>query len=306
MTVAHSVSKRHFRILVDFPAVRSFLVRVYRQNWQNGVPAPFLEYALSADWADQTLTHRNAIWEDNGSPVAFCFYESKPGSAFFNLDPDYGFLAADMIDHAEAQLCGADGSVRLQMFEGQSALLRAAERKGYRMTHTYNERLFDLRKPLDYALPEGYRFIAPSCIDTGKLLLCCWKGFNHESEGPWDGRIDPGLRTRLAPHATPEYYVIVEHIASGEYVCYAGMWWLPENKLAYMEPLCTVPNHRKKGLAAAALSEMARRMRPLGADWMTGGSNEFYTRIGYERGIQWMTYEKEPAPVSAACTAVSD
>ncbi len=71
------------------------------------------------------------------------------------------------------------------------------------------------------------------------------------------------------------------------------MWWLPENKLAYMEPLCTVPDHRRKGLAAAALSEMARRMRPLGAEWMTGGDNEFYTRIGYESGIIWKAYKKE-------------
>ena len=292
MPVENNISKRHFRILVNFPAVRSFMLRVYQRNWHNGVAAPFLEYALSADWADQTFAHRNAIWEDGGNMVAFCFYESKPGNAFFNLDPDYGFLAGDMIDHAEAQLCSDDARIKLNLFEGQDALIREAEKRGYRMTDTFDDKLFDLSKPLDYTLPEGYRFVAPADIDTGKLLLCCWKGFNHENEGPWDGRLDPGLRTKLAPNATPEYYVIVEYIASGEYVCYAGMWWLPENRLAYMEPLCTVPDHRKKGLAAAALSEMARRMRPLGAEWMTGGDNAFYTRIGYEHGIQWMIYEK--------------
>lgn len=290
MTIAKSIYKRYFRILVDFPAVYNFMLRVYQRNWQNGVPAPFLEYALSADWADQTFVHRNAIWEDEGKMVALCFYESNPGSAFFNLDPDYGFLAGSMIDHAEAQLCGEDGNVRLQLFEGQSTLIQEAERRGYRMTNTFDEMIFDLSKPLAYALPEGYRFVVPSEIDIGKQQLCCWKGFDHE--GPWDGRLDPGLRIKLAPHATPEYYVAVEDIASGEYVCYAGMWWLPENKLAYMEPLCTVPNHRRKGLAAAALSEMAKRMRPLGAEWMTGGGDEFYTHIGFEQAIRWLSYEK--------------
>lgn len=292
MNAENSIRKRHFRILADFPAVHSFMLRVYQHNWHNGVPAPFLEYALSADWADQTLAHRDAIWEDNGKIVAFCFYESKPGTAFFNLDSDYGFLADDMINHAETQLCGENGMVKMQLFEGQHSLIEKAERKGYRMTSTFDEKLFDLRKPMNFSLPEGYRFVKPSDIDPGKLLLCCWKGFNHESEGQWDGRIDTGLRTELAPNATPEYYVVVEHIASGEYVCYAGMWWVPKNRLAYMEPLCTVPNHRKKGLAAAALSEMARRMRLLGAEWMTGGENEFYTHIGYEHGVQWMSYEK--------------
>ena len=43
---------------------------------------------------------------------------------------------------------------------------------------------------------------------------------------------------------------------AGEYVCYAGLWWVPENKLAYMEPLCTVPEYRHMGLASAALSEI--------------------------------------------------
>ena len=271
-----NIVKRHFRILTDFPAVRAFMLRVYQRNWHNGVAPPFLEYALSADWADQTFAHRDAIWEDDGRIVAFCFYESKPGSAFFNLDPAYGCLADDMLAHAEEQLADAEGKLTLQLFEGQDALIEAAKARGYKLDYTYNDRLFDLRKPLEYQLPEGYRFVDPAQIDTGKLLLCCWKGFNHESEGPWDGRLDPGLRTALAPNASPQYYVVVEHIETGEYVCYAGMWWTPENKLAYMEPLCTVPLHRMKGLAAAALSEMARRMRPLGAEWMTGGDNPFY------------------------------
>ncbi|MDD3244182.1 MAG: GNAT family N-acetyltransferase [Eubacteriales bacterium] len=268
------------------------MLRVYQKNWDNGVPAPFLEYALSADWADQTFAHRDAIWEDDGRMVAFCFYESRPGSAFFNLDPAYSCLAGEMMDHAEAQLCGEDGKVKLKLMEGQTALIAEAKARGYRMTDTYNERIFDLSKPLDYALPEGYRFVDSMEIDMGKVLLCCWKGFDHEAEGEWDGRVDPGLRTALAPNATPQYYVVVEHIATGEYVCYSGMWWTPEDHLAYMEPLCTVPQHRRKGLAAAALSEMARRMRPLGAQWMTGGGDEFYTRIGFEKGIQWTTYEK--------------
>jgi len=58
------------------------------------------------------------------------------------------------------------------------------------------------------------------------------------------------------------------------------MWWTPENHLAYMEPLCTVPEYRYRGLASAALSELYRRMKPLGATHMTGGGNPFYRKIG--------------------------
>lgn len=288
----NNIIKRPFRILADFPSVRAFMLRVYERTWDNGVPAPFLEYALSASWADQTMTHRNAVWEDNGKIVAFCFYEAYPGTAFFNLDPDYGFLAGDMIKHAEQNLAEADGNLTLKLLSGQAAIAETAKELGYTMAYSYGELQFNLKNPLDYKLPDGYRFVEPENIDNAKVLLCCWKGFDHESEGEWDGNIDAGLRTALAPNATPQYYVVVEHTQSGEYVCYAGMWWTPENRLAYMEPLCTVPLHRRKGLAAAALSEMARRMRPLGTEWMTGGGDVFYHSIGYEKGIEWNAYQK--------------
>lgn len=52
-----------------------------------------------------------------------------------------------------------------------------------------------------------------------------------------------------------------------------------------MEPLCTIPEHRRKGLAIAALSEHYRRLKPLGATRMTGGGDPFYQKIGYQSGI---------------------
>lgn len=60
------------------------------------------------------------------------------------------------------------------------------------------------------------------------------------------------------PHSTYEYNVIIANEA-GEYVCYSGMWWVPENGLAYMEPLCTIPEYQHKGLASAALTQHYRR-----------------------------------------------
>ena len=79
---------------------------------------------------------------------------------------------------------------------------------------------------------------------------------------------------------------------NGDYACFAGMWWVKKNGLAYLEPLCTMPEHRHKGLAAAALSEHDRRLRPLGARLMTGGVNDFYRRIGYRDAIVTLHYTK--------------
>lgn len=96
----------------------------------------------------------------------------------------------------------------------------------------------------------------------------------------------------IAPHATPELDVIIAD-EPGEYACFAGMWWTPENRLAYMEPLCTIPEYRQKGLAAAALSEMYRRTKALGATHMTGGNNPFYRKIGYQPAVKWIFWQKQ-------------
>ena len=152
-----------------------------------------------------------------------------------------------------------------------------------------------------------FQFVKNDKVDPVKHAICCWKGFDHEDKGPfenWEGE-DPGtpwnpqkayqgtISDIMAPppHSTYEYNVIIANERE-EYVCFSGMWWVSENKLAYMEPLCTIPEYRHKGLAAAALSVHYRRMKELGAACMTGGGNEFYRRIGYNRKNQTYGWKK--------------
>ena len=116
-----------------------------------------------------------------------------------------------------------------------------------------------------------------------------------------------GPMTAPAPHSTHEYDVIIAD-ESGEYVCFSGMWWVPENRLAYMEPLCTHPDHRRRGLAAAALSRHCHRMKALGATHMTGGGDPFYEKLGYGKGLHWTFWKREErqaeAPLTNPCRAV--
>lgn len=142
-------------------------------------------------------------------------------------------------------------------------------------------------------LPEGFHFVRPEEYDMDKIGKCCWKGFDHEeTEGAWNHQYEQNnYQIQVAPHATTELDVIIAD-EQGEYACYAGMWWVPQNKLAYMEPLCTIPEYRNKGLAAAALSEMYRKTKKLGATHMTGGNNEFYKKIGYKSAVKWTYWKK--------------
>lgn len=286
-----NITHRQYRILSDHMAVYQFMTEIYERDWRNGVPAPFMEYALSSDWMDKRYVHRNRIWFDGEKIVALVFYENPVTDVYFSLRPGYEFLAEEMIAYAGSDMPTVDDKKRLVIFGSQTALIEAARKAGWRREFSYWEKVRDFSEPLERPLPEGYRF-ADAPLDAAKISQCCWKGFGHEEEeGPWDGSYEFDLSLLAAPHATFEHAVAIENEA-GEYVCYAGMWWTPENKLAYMEPLCTVPAHRRKGLAAAAMSELYRRMRPLGATHMTGGGDPFYDKVGFKPTIEWILWVK--------------
>ena len=286
-----NITHRQYRILSDHMAVYRFMLDIYERDWRNGVPAPFMEYALSSDWMDKSLAHRNRIWFDGEQIVALVFYENPVTDVYFSLRPGYEFLADEMIAYAESGMPKKDGKQRLVIFGAQTALIETAKKAGWQREFGYWEKVRDFSEPLERSLPVGYRF-ADAPLDEAKCSECCWKGFNHEAEeGPWDGDYEHAFQLMAAPHATDELDVAIENEA-GEYVCYAGMWWTPENHLAYMEPLCTVPEHRRKGLAAAAMSELYRRMKPLGATHMTGGGDPFYDKVGFKPTIEWIFWVK--------------
>ena len=56
------------------------------------------------------------------------------------------------------------------------------------------------------------------------------------------------------------------------------MWWVPE--------------HRGKGLAAAALARLYQRLKPLGAAITTGSGDGFCQAIGYTDKYQWLHFRK--------------
>lgn len=291
-----NIKTRQFSVLADCGKIYQFMLEIYEKDWRNGVPAPFFEYAFSsfAYWMDITYSYKNRIWEDQGQIVGFCFYEAPITDIYFCLKPGYEELAEEMIAYADEHMSIKGEKIQLILFGGQEALIRAAKKLGYDQVSEAWDTQFDFNEALDYPLPEGFHFVEKKDYDMAKGSKCCWKGFNHEQkEGPWTHQHEQtDYLLEVAPHGTPELAVTIAD-EKDEYVCYAGMWWIPENKLAYMEPLCTIPEYRHRGLASAALSELYRRTKALGATHMTGGTNGFYKKIGYKPAVKWTYWKKK-------------
>ncbi len=304
-----AITVKNFQIMTDIDLAWNLLTKSCMPLGNNGMPAPFFEYALSSGWMDKNQLYLNRFWMDEDQPVGFVYYENPANNIFFALLPGYDFLAEDMIAYADRYMPQKAGERELVLFPGQKALIAAAEKMGYTLSYSYDDMLLDFDKTtLNHPLPEGFHFVKYSELDPVKLAVCCWKGFDHEDKGPfenWEDE-DPGtdwnpqkayrgvINSFLAPppHSTYEYEVVIAD-ESGEYACYSGMCWVKENSLAYMEPLCTIPKYRGKGLAAAALTKHYQTFKPMGAKYMTGGDNPFYAKIGYTEKIRWMHYKKE-------------
>ncbi len=291
------VVKRAYRLLADCPKVYDFLNANYTRDWRRGVPGPFFEYAQTHSYFQPQYAHRIALWEDDGRIAAMAAYETTLGEAFFCLSDGYEFLIGELLDHAEAHIHTAD-EAGFAFWNHQTTLREAAARRGYVCDASWPTKCYDYAKgPLDYPLPDGYRFISTNDpeFDPIKLQLCCWKGFHHESEGEMIPDADSIIRGGTAPHYRHGLACIVV-APDGEYACYGGMWFVPETRLAYLEPLCTVPQHRRKGLAAAVISELYRRTKALGADHMSGGGDVFYTALGFEPWYVNEVWHKQNSP----------
>lgn len=307
-----NIATKQFQILTDINLVWDFFVDIYERG-NGGVPAPFFEYAIQSSWMDTTYQYLDRLWLDGDKVVGFVFNESPVTDVYFKIRPGYEFLAKEMVDYAIEYMPNFDNKQQFMLFNGQEIFMEEAKKRGFRQIYDYEDRQFDFENKLDFVLPEGFHFVNPSDVEPVKLARCCWYGFDHGDKGPfenWEARDDSsdwtpqksykgilGAVMSQSPHSTCQYDVIISDV-EGEYACYSGMWWVPENKLAYMEPLCTIPKYRKMGLASAALSRHYKTMKPFGATHMTGGGNPFYEKIGYGEGIHWYCWKRELGNIS--------
>lgn len=135
----------------------------------------------------------------------------------------------------------------------------------------------DLNKNLDYKIPDEYS-ISPQDFkaDDWQYQLVIHKGFDLEGiPEKWEDEV-------FAPSPNANGYFKTFALKNSEYCAHCGLWYT-KGITAYVEPVVTVPKHRKQGLAKAAIYEACKRTKSLGAKRATVISDqEFYYRIGFE------------------------
>lgn len=286
-----SIKLRKYNVENDFKPVSDFLVDNYQpENRDGNFLEPAWEYIHGHPYLDEKSLDKIGIWEDGGIIVGVVHYEHKLGEGFFEIHSSYTHLKPEMLDYAENNLQGKDDNgqryikVFINDFDREFEVLVTS--RGYKKEEKPARPMTHLRitypfRP-DISLPDGFllRSLAED-NDLAKLDRVIYRGFDHGEEPPttdYEGR----MKQQSVPSYRKELNIIVV-APDGNYAAYAGTWFEAKNKYAYVEPVCTDPDYRRRGLGKAAVLEGVRRCAEMGAQVAYVGSNQlFYQAIGFK------------------------
>jgi predicted N-acetyltransferase YhbS len=222
--------------------------------------------------------------------VAVATYELRLGEAFFNTHPRYAQLKPEMLIYAEDRLSarGDDGKrcLRAYVNEFDGAFEEVAVARGYRKDPDSHRPMSRFVIPSPFpaiSLPEGFRLRSlADKNDLRKVDRVVHRGFNHPGEPPEDG-IEGRRKMQSGPNHRKDLTIVAE-APSGDFVSYCGMWFDPVNRFAYVEPVATDPNYRRRGLGRACVLEGTRRCGALGATVAYVGTDKpFYLSFGFRK-----------------------
>lgn len=280
-----SVKRRRYKLLEDFDKVSNFLIDNYSTKKLNGyLLQPFWEYAHTNSSFNHKMTHRFGIWEDDGKVVAIVCYETDLGECFLFASERYEYLYEEMLKYAEEELSiQSQGKRKLRIWitEKQKVLFNMLVLGNYSMINKKPITIYKYDKGFkEYILPEGYSLHSlEDENDIKKIHHCLWKGFVHSNGSDVD--MDSRLFKQSSPYFRKDLSTIIK-APNGEYACFAGMWLDEKNHYGYLEPLATVSEYRRLGLASVALTEAMKKTASFGATYCFGGAHEFFSAMGFE------------------------
>jgi GNAT superfamily N-acetyltransferase len=293
---------RPYNHIKDFSRVGEFLIETYQPgdklgNWLQ----PRWEYMHFHPLIKKVDLAKIGIVEDGGMILGVVHFEHAERQVYFQLRPGYEHIKQVLFDYAEENFQGISESTgRLiratYINDFDTQLEKIAKSRGYQKWVDYGEEMsrYILDKPVPNAtLPEGFSLHSlADDLDLRKINQVLWRGFNHPGPAP-EEEIQGRRESMQAPNFRKDLTIVVV-AADGDYVSYSGMWIVPENRIAYVEPVVTDPDYRRMGLGKAAVLESVRRAANLGVEvaWV-GSGLEFYQAMGFEKMFTtypWIKY----------------
>lgn len=279
----------------DYPAVIDFLIELNRENrdhihwnWAR------FEWMIEHPEFDRSRQGAFGLWLCGERVVGAAIYDMYFGEAFCAALPAYASLYPEILTYAYETLRDENG-LGIAICDRNHAEIEAAEAAGFVLsdqTETVMRR--DLRDALFANLHEGLTLTEiPHDAEHGDALQWLfWQGFDHGFDRAEFERSKQTInRTRMHFNRHLSLGAVK---ADGEPVAYCCLWYQPGTDYAYVEPVCTIPAYRGKGIAKALLYEAMRRAWELGAKQAYVISDSaFYEKLGFTFDRRFPFYWKK-------------
>jgi len=277
----------------DYWRIREFLRDASLLNDRHDYSWPLLRWDYWVWHVNMNIFHIDLcetvhLWDADGQIVAV-LNPDAPGEAFFQIHPAYHKpeLISEMLDAAEAKLPNQkeSGTKELIVWVNADDVLfkDILTRRGYarsKFSAEHMRRRF-ISTTLNAALsqpgpdsvpPNGYTVRALG--DESELPARSWLSWKAFHPDEPDEKYQ-GWEWYKNIQRVPIYRRDLDIVAvaeDGELAAFCTVWFDDVTRTAVFEPVGTHPNHQKRGLGKAVMSEGLRRAQRLGATLATVSS----------------------------------
>lgn len=253
--------------------------------------------------ADRLLSRPVQLWEAaDGELIGYVLPEGR-GDAHLQIHPDYRHIEGEMVAWAEENLAAPaeNGQCEVEIYVQEYD----AHRQRILAEHGFEK--------MDYGgmtrhMRLGRQMIAKPVVSAGYTL----RATNPEDLADCQGIADLlNAAFRRNFHNAEEYQNFTRHAPSfhreldlvmvapdGIFAAYVGIPYDEVNRRGIYEPVCTHPDHQRKGLARALMLEGLHRLKAMGALDVTVDTgdmipaNALYTALGFTEAYKGYAWKK--------------
>lgn len=232
------------------------------------------------------------VWETADGQIVGAAVPDGPGDLGLQVHPDYRALEDTILDWAEEHIAKTNGAGQRELvtwaFEWDAERQERLARRGHvpRREWFWHDRRRAVSDPVpDLPLAAGYvlRSVQNTDHDVECWVACTNKVFGQSYA--------PEMHRNFQLYSPSHNYDLhlIAEAPDGTFAAFAGLTVDAANRCATFEPVGTHPDHRRKGLARAAMFEGIRRLQTLGtvdtvyvANWGTADAGKLYASVGLE------------------------
>lgn len=277
------LTMRNYQNEEDYWRIRGFLRRVMILNDRRELSwhVARLDYwwwFINPDIEKISLEENVFLWETESREIAAVLNPEGRGQAFLQVHPEFRTpeLDDEMIAVAEERLfvTNKDGQRVLQIFVDSQDITRQKilSRHGFKRVEEAGNQEYQHRRSLDEALPDVPKIAGFTIRPMGdglELLERCYAsglGFHEDDiHIARDNRDHPEWYHGI--QSAPLYRRDLDIVAvalDGSVASFCTAWFDDVSRTAYLEPVATVPAHRKRGLGKAVILEALHHLKRMG------------------------------------------